>query len=282
MKTETRQSTKIPRNVMVLGGYGVTGRIIAREIAKHVDCKLFIAGRNIEKSENLAVDLRRAFPGIDIAGLECDASSRDSMLRALKNIDVLIVAASTTRYAHTVIESAISAEVDYIDIQFSSVKTGILNENAGKIKEVGKTFISESGLTPGLILPVAIHTLTGIDGVKDVVVSSLLNQKEGQPVRGALLEMFDYLKEYKAEIYEKGKWKTPLFGGIFKSRRIHFGESYGKKVCLPVKMEEMRLLPSMYKNLENARFYMAGYNWFADLVAMPLVMLGARLFPAKA
>ena len=65
----------------------------------------------------------------------------------------------------------------------------------------------------------------------------------------------------------------------FKS--MDFGEPLGKKTMSPMYFEELEAIPKMIPSLVNTGFYIAGTHWFSDMIIMPIVFLGLKLFPQK-
>ena len=120
-------------NILILGGYGSTGRLIAEHLLAQTKHKIVIAGRHFEKAQALVDTLadKRA------AARQADASDSASLKAALRGVDFLLVAAPTTRYTLTVIRAALEAGVDYLDLQLSEEKLNILKAHAEEIKRKG-------------------------------------------------------------------------------------------------------------------------------------------------
>ena len=52
-----------PKTILILGGYGITGSLIARLLLQESEIRLVLAGRSVEKAAAKAAELNRQFPG---------------------------------------------------------------------------------------------------------------------------------------------------------------------------------------------------------------------------
>ena len=62
---------------------------------------------------------------------------------------------------------------------------------------------------------------------------------------------------------------------------MDFGPPFGRRSCVPLPLEEMRALPSLFPTLRRSGFYIAGFNWFTDWIVSPLIMLVLRIWPQR-
>src|SRR5512143_3670121 len=102
-------------NILILGGYEYTGKLLAKHLLARTNHNVILAGRNIEKATAYAKELNSD----RVSVLRVDAADANSLKESLKGVDFLLVAAPTTHQADTVIEAALYAGVDYLDVQFS-------------------------------------------------------------------------------------------------------------------------------------------------------------------
>jgi saccharopine dehydrogenase (NAD+, L-lysine-forming) len=47
-------------------------------------------------------------------------------------------------------------------------------------------------------------------------------------------------------------------------------------------LEEMRLIPEMIPSLKETGFFVGGFNWFVDWLALPLAMVALKIWPQRA
>src|SRR4030066_214172 len=99
---------------MILGGYGNTGRALARLLLQESDARLVLAGRNMDKAKQLADELNRTYKGDMVRGMRVDASDMASLRQAFHGIDFVVVAFSTAQYTPPVAEAALEARVGYL------------------------------------------------------------------------------------------------------------------------------------------------------------------------
>jgi saccharopine dehydrogenase-like NADP-dependent oxidoreductase len=136
--------------ILILGGYGYTGKLLARHLLERSDAEIIVAGRDLEKAQTLARQLNTEFSGERATALRADAASAQSLREALRGVDLLLVAAPTTQHAGTVIHAALEAGADYLDVQLDVGKLAVLNSLAPEIERAGRCFITEAGFHPGL------------------------------------------------------------------------------------------------------------------------------------
>ena len=115
-----------PPTVLLLGGYGNTGRALAGLLLEHTDVKLRVAARNGAKAQAEAAGWNSRYPGDRVRGLAADASDRVSLRAACEGAQWLIAASSTSGQAGIVAEVALEAGLDYMDPQFSRAKLAVL------------------------------------------------------------------------------------------------------------------------------------------------------------
>ena len=86
--------------ILILGGYGYTGKPLARHLLEQSDAEIVLAGRSLEKAHSRADELNQRYPGGRVSAACMDAADQHSLRQALGGIDLLLVAAPVTH--HTV------------------------------------------------------------------------------------------------------------------------------------------------------------------------------------
>src|SRR5688572_644519 len=104
--------------ILILGGYGATGRPLTKHLLAQTEHKVIVAGRNLEKAQAFVDSLHN--PRVTVKRV--DAADPLSLREALKAVDFLLVAAPTTHQAETVVCAALEAGVDYLDVQYADLK----------------------------------------------------------------------------------------------------------------------------------------------------------------
>ena len=259
--------------ILILGGYGYAGKLLAKHLLAQTDVQIVIAGRNLEKAKSFADELNNSRVTVG----QVDASDFDSVKQALQGVTLCLVAAPTTHHAETVIRACIEALVDYLDIQFSSKKLKALYAAEEEIKKAELCFITEAGYHPGLLAVLIRYIALKLDVIESALTAGYLNMKN-IPYTEAVDELIEGFLEYQAQVYKNGAWTKPT---SWDSRSFNFGVDIGKRTCYSMFFEELRAIPYIYPTLKETGFYISGSNWFTDLIITPLVLVGLKLAPKR-
>lgn len=260
--------------IFILGGYGLTGKLLARHLLQQTAAEIVIAGRNLEKAAAFAGQLNGAFAGERVSARRADAADGRQLQRALAEADLLLVAAPTTQHVDTVLQAALAAGVDYLDIQLDAHKLARLKAIAPQIEAAGRCFITEAGYHPGLPAVMVRQAAAQLDTLDSAVVAGYLNMGHDLPYSNAVDELMEAFRHYEAQTYQDGRWTEP---GHYTTREIDFGGAIGPRHCFSMFFEEMRDLPAMYPTLRELGFYIASTHWMVDWVITPLVMAGLKV-----
>jgi saccharopine dehydrogenase-like NADP-dependent oxidoreductase len=134
------------RTLLILGGYGATGRPLTKHLLKQTDYSIIVAGRNLEKAQAFIDSLHDP----RVTARRVDAADAASVRAALHGVDFLLVAAPTTHQTEMVLCAALEAGVDYLDVHYSDAKLDALHLHEKKIIQKGLCFVTEAGYHPGL------------------------------------------------------------------------------------------------------------------------------------
>ncbi len=259
--------------ILILGGYGYTGKLLAKHLLAQTNANIIISGRSLEKAQSFADELNDS----RVTVRQADASNLDSLTRALQDVSLCLVAAPTTHHAETVIRACINAHVDYLDVQLSSKKLNALFAARNEIKQAGLCFITEAGFHPGLPAAMIRYAATKLDSIESAVTAGYLNM-QNLPYTEAVDELMEGFLDYQAQVYKKGAWTKPT---DWDSRSFNFGDGIGKRTGYSMFFDELRDIPSMYPTLKETGFYISGSNWFSDLIITPIVFVGLKLAPKR-
>lgn len=257
--------------ILVLGGYGGTGKVFCRMLLEETDWNVIVAGRNEKKAEEHAEFLKANFPGERVEYRHVDAADRSSLRSAFRECDLVLIAATTAKYALTIAEEAIEAGIDYIDIYFQQDVYSTLRTLEEKILKSGKCFITQGGFHPGLPALFVRSGASQFDNFKRAIIAFVMNEEIENPY--SLIELVDSFAEYRPEVYRSGKWVP----GSYKDEiKIDFAKGWGKRSCVPIDLIEMKGIPEKY-GLEETGVYVAGFNWFVDYLLFPLIMISHKI-----
>lgn len=272
------------QKIMILGGYGNTGKPLARLLLQESGTHLVLAGRNLEKAAQLAAELNRTFPGDRVTAAGVDASDPKILKQSFDGINLVVIASSTTQYTRQVASAALQAGVDYLDIQYSPQKIAILRSMELEIRQAGRCFITDGGFHPGLPALLVRFAAQAFDVLESARVGSVIKEDWAKlQIEDATVEELLWLmNDFEMQVYKAGMWRKVSLLSTADYIRIDFGDVFGQQYCAPMMLEEMRTLPEIYPTLTETGFYVGGFNWFVDWVIMPIALVAMKLSPKAA
>jgi saccharopine dehydrogenase (NAD+, L-lysine-forming) len=259
--------------ILILGGYGATGRLLTRHLLTQRNSNIVIAGRNPDKAQAF-VD---ALHDPRVTAKRADAADPASLREALQGVDFLLVAAPTTHSAEPVVCAALEAGVDYLDVQYSDAKLGALRAHEREMIEKNLCFVTEAGYHPGLPSAMVRYAASKVDCIESARTACYLNMGP-LAYTEAVDELMEGFIHYQAQVYKDGTWTKP---GSWDMRKFDFGEEIGIRSCYSMFFEEMRCLPEMYPTLRDTGFYISGSSLLADLILTPIIMIGLKVAPKR-
>ena len=259
--------------ILILGGYGATGRPLTKHLLAQTDYQIIVAGRNLEKAQAFVDSLHDP----RVTAERADASDSASLREALQRADFLLVAAPTTRHTETVVRAALEAAVDYLDVQYSDPKLEALRAHEREINEKKLCFVTEAGYHPGLPSAMIRYAASKLDCIESARTACYLNIGNLEYTE-AVDELMEGFIHYQAQVYKNGAWTKP---SSWEMRKFDFGEGLGAKTCYSMFFEELRCIPDMYPTLRETGFYISGWNLLADMILTPIVMVGLKLAPKR-
>jgi saccharopine dehydrogenase (NAD+, L-lysine-forming) len=268
--------------ILILGGYGNTGLLIARLLLRESNCQLVIAGRNLKRARDVADELNHEFNTNRVSSKQADASDSNILRTAFEDSNIIVAASSTVDYTYNVANTALEAGADYLDVQLSSqTKLTALNSLAEKIESEGRCFITDGGYHPGVPAAMVRYAATKFDELEKANISAAfqLDWKNLKLSDSTTSEFIDELKDFNPLVLKNKKW---IKMRMKEFPKIDIGEPFGKRYCTPMFMEELRSLPTSIPSLQETGFYIAGFNWITDYFIMPAAFGTFKLLGDKA
>ena len=265
--------------ILIIGGYGNTGRLIAEYLLKFTsDVHVTLAGRNEEKARQLAETLNADFPGrVAAAGL--DLSDEAAVDRAVAQTGLVVNAAGAIPHTRNVAKALALRQKNAIDTQLAtSEKIKVLEEFAPGFEKAGVTYITDGGFHPGL--PAAMLRLAAArtDTLEKANVYSALKFDwrglEFSPE--TMMEFIGEFRSYRLPLYIDGQWKDQ---SGWKSFSYDFGPPFGKQYCVPMQLPEMEDVTKQLPALRETGFLVTGFNPVADYLLLPFLLLALRVLP---
>jgi Saccharopine dehydrogenase NADP binding domain len=284
-------TTDKPPTILLLGGYGNTGRALAPLLQQHTPANVVIGGRNLEKAERFADELRQGLDGPQkqqrVSSVQVDASDSQSLNKAFSSdVTLVIVVATTSEHIDKVASAALEAKIDFMDIHLSSPKKNkILEGLEEKIRDAKLCFITDGGFHPGvpaaMVRYVAPHFATLEKAVVGSVIQCDWSSCQEHTGANAAEEFASELADMQAIVYKDSAWHDlgfvkasmdPLF--------MNFGDPFGTRLLIPMHLEEMKCVPALFPSVKATGFYVGGFNWFVDYVVSPVALVSIKLFPS--
>ncbi|MDB9528723.1 saccharopine dehydrogenase NADP-binding domain-containing protein [Oscillatoria sp. CS-180] len=272
----------MPPRILILGGYGNAGLLVARFLLQESNAQIVIAGRNLSRAQQTVAELNSEFETDRVSSKQADAANKISLEAAFADIDIVVVASSTADYVGNVAESALAVGCDYLDLQLSSPqKLAVLDALREEIEGKERCFITDGGFHPGVPAAMVRYVAPKFDVLEVAHVSSTfqLNWQALQFSDSTLAEFMDELNHFNPLIFKNKEWVTM---SLNTSLKVDFGDRFGERYCRPIFLEELRLLPAMIPSLNETGFYISGFNWMTDYVVMPIAFVMLRVFGQKA
>lgn len=267
------------KKLLVLGGYGCTGKHICHYVLQETNVDVIVAGRDLSKGEALATELNVQFGKGRVTAATADAASTDSLDAAFAGVDMVVVASSTVQYTENIARACIKAGTHYFDINISNWKTAVLRKLAPEIEKAGLCFVTDGGFHPGVPAALVRYAARLFDELEHANVASVIQVDwDKYNVTDATTdEMMTEFLNIKSRYYRNGKWHNPKMWGMFDTKKFEFGKPFGKQTAIPMNLDEMECLPESIPSLLETGFFIGGFNWFTDWIVFPLAMAGMAI-----
>ena len=230
-------------SILILGGYGNTGRLLAEYLLQETEARLVIAGRSIEKAGEMADHLNLKFPGQRVTGLSIDASDQAGLRAAFSQVDIVVVAASTSAFVRQVATAALDTRIDYLDVQYSTHKMAVLQAMAPQIEAAGCCFITDGGFHPGLPAALIRYVAPCFDRLESARVGSVIKLDWSGLNLGqaTMVEFISEFMDFQMLAFRDGWWQQTGLVSMLKPVTMDFGREFGRQYAVPMFLEEMLL-----------------------------------------
>ena len=267
--------------ILILGGYGETGRRLARYLLASTTCRILLAGRDGKKAETLASEFNDSLISDRVAGVQVDASDRDSVRKALQGVSIFIQAgpALPVSVVKGLAEEVLNAAADWIDIQLDPSQAAALATYEERIREEGRCFITQGGFHPGLPAVLIRWAARHAPQLDTAQVSSFLNQKAGLPFTSGVDELIEMFRSYEAHMLRHGRWEKISGSKMADYPKVTFPFGIGKRMTTPMDMDELKSLTDVIPTIRESGFTIGGFNWVTNYIISPIIMAGLRAFP---
>jgi len=268
-------------DVLILGGAGTTGAVLAELLLGHSTATVALAGRDLGKAERAAAGLGSRYPG-RVSARAADAADPASLRRAFAGAGLVAVAASVIEHAGAVAEAALDAGADYYDLLLGSpAKYAALEALRARAEKEGRVLITDGGIHPGLSAAMIRALAPGFSRLERADVAGLLKVDWGAYdfAAATIHEFVTELADYSTAALRDGVWAELPWKEAM--RQVDFGPPFGVQRCSTMAMEELRRLPEQIPSLRDCGFFVSGFNPVADNLLLPLGMGVMKLAPDR-
>jgi saccharopine dehydrogenase (NAD+, L-lysine-forming) len=256
------------KSILVLGGYGGTGRPMARWLLLATEARVIVAGRDGDKARQFAAELNGEAPGQRAAGLVADADKPESLRAAFRGVDLVLVCLPSIRHTNLIARLALEVGVDYLDIHFPAAVLPILERLGPDIHRHGRCFITQAGFHPGILAPLVKFAAPHFTRYDSAAIGMLMNfryESSGE----AAAQFIEEVCGAQRRIFTGGDWRR---AGLADFRKFDYGPPFGVRSSAPLEFAEMHALPQQL-GLREIGVYASIPNWFVNNLLVPLGLL---------
>lgn len=235
--------------IVILGGYGQAGHALAAMLLEHFISPIVIAGRRVDKAENLARQLDASSQRIQVC--YADASKPETLRAAFQGASLAIVTAAASRYVTNIAQACLDTGCDYFDILETADVLEALQNMDTEVTKANRLFVTQGGLTPGLQSAFVYLASHKLDRCRSIRIGHALGFKTMERPE-QVTDIFKFALSNKPRIFKEGGWRERPFG---EDRiKMDFGPCHGIRPAILLEMAEMRGIPEQL-GLEGLAFY---------------------------
>lgn len=268
--------------ILILGGYGETGKRLAEMLASHTKAELIIAGRNSEKAAAISENINKQAGLSRSRPLVLDARDPEAVRSALMGIKLVVHAGPALGAEPTsrLVEAVIDVGADWIDVQIDPVQTAAVRALDEQARNRGVCVAVQSGFHPGLPAAMIRWAAKQVEELPTAEVFSFLNPDKGLVITQGVDELFDLFRNYRVRLLEDGTWRDVSMWSMKAIRTFTFEHGYGKVGCAAMALDELEDLPSLVPGLRKTGFFVGGSDAVTNWITTPLILAGLKLLPS--
>jgi saccharopine dehydrogenase (NAD+, L-lysine-forming) len=222
-------------SVGIVGGYGETGAVVARELFDTTDCDLVLAGRSIERAAELARTL-----GARASTLRVDVFDETSLTELARGCDVVVnCAGPSSVLLYRVATACMRHDCHYVDPGGYEALEFSLEHRQDELERRGLSFVSSAGFLPGLAEIFPFYADVEARTLFDVIESVEVFAADRNPwsTIGFLDIAWWIINSNEPGFFERGAWRQT--GQYTSGRVFHFPAPLGRHVAVPYYKAEL-------------------------------------------
>ncbi len=214
--------------VGIVGAYGATGAVIARQLAAaQPELTLLLGGRRPAEAEKLAAEL-----GGDARAVAVDLEAPATLAAFCEASDLVVNCASpASRVGDKVARAALAADRDYLDPGGIDLLPAHF-AGAEEVAARGRRFVVCAGWVPGVAELFARRVVADLDAIESLELAILDRSVWSE---ASCLDIIHYLLPREVGAYEGGRFTR----GRSRRVRLRLPAPFGKRVMLPRQWDEI-------------------------------------------
>lgn len=229
--------------IVALGGAGVMGTELLRQIIKRTDAEIVVADASAKALKRSVEEF-----GTRISPAQIDVQDHDALVKLLKGANVAVSTIGPFyKFGNRIVKACIDAGVNFLDIDddFDSTKACLdLDQDASR---AGIIAVKGCGASPGITNILARFASDKLDSVEDIRI--YWAQSSIDPTGpGAMLHWFHITAEM-IPVFRDGKWVE--IKGFTEPEMVDFLPPLGKMECYLTGHPEPVTLPRYIKGVKN-------------------------------
>jgi hypothetical protein len=233
--------------VLLLGGYGNFGALIARELVRDADLELVIAGRNAASAAAFAGKLG---PQVRAAMLDIDGPDFAAQLTTLAPDLLIHTCGPFQGRDYHVAQAALGCGAHYVDLADARAFVAGIDVLDAAAREANRLVVSGASTVPGLSAAVIDHYRIEFDVLTDIDIGVSPGNRAPRGL-ATVAAILSYVGR-PLHMWTNGQWRN-VFGwqGL---HREHYPAPVGMRWLGNCDVPDLALFPLRYPQLKNLRF----------------------------
>jgi NAD(P)-dependent dehydrogenase (short-subunit alcohol dehydrogenase family) len=224
------------RNVVILGGYGTFGRLIAERLCAVPEARVTIAGRDPEKGRQAAAAL-----GADHR--RCDASDPASLRNTLEGAWLVVNASGPFRTGdYSVPRACIEAGCHYIDLADGRDYVADVVQLDEAARRRGVFVCAGASTTPAVTSALVAELRPGLGPIRSIKVALNAGNKNQAGV-STIATILGYVGR-PVRVWRQGRWR--LVRGWGEGERLDFPAPVGRRRVQVCDVPDLALFPRLF------------------------------------
>jgi saccharopine dehydrogenase-like NADP-dependent oxidoreductase len=220
------------KKILIVGGYGNVGGVIARQLGGQFPGNIIVAGRDYKKASAFSAELNGA-----VIPAAFDISKMSTGLELLDDVGIVIMCLDQT--TSEFVRHCFRRGIDYIDISASGRFLSAVEELHEEAIEGGATGVLSVGIAPGLTNLLTKYCQSRVPGMAyaDIFILLGLGDAHGEAAIRWTIDNVDT----EFEIQDAGKSRRVK--SFREGRKTAFSGGFGERTAFRFNFSDQQVLP---------------------------------------